>query len=64
MREYELWFADAPELTPDAAFEILGFLYEFVNAFENRYANQLRRANPESDCVTRDLFAEFDDDIP
>ncbi len=34
---------DPPQLSDQAASEILDFLYEMVNAFENQYAQQLRR---------------------
>jgi hypothetical protein len=43
---------------------MLDFLYEFINAFENHYAEQLRQPTPVQPCLTRDLFDDFNDDIP
>jgi len=38
-----LMFVDPATLSDEAASEMLDFLYEFISAFENHYANQLRR---------------------
>ena len=64
MREYDLMLASPPRLSDQAACEMLDFLYELINAFENHYADQLRRPTPAPPCLNKDLFADFDDDIP
>ena len=64
MRQDTLWLETPPELSDQAACEILDFLYEFINAFENHYADHLRRATTSAPSQTLDLFAEFDDEIP
>ncbi len=38
-----LLFVDPPELSDQTASEILDFLYQLSTAFENHYADQLRR---------------------
>ena len=43
MNPMSLMFVDPPELTDDAAAEVLDFLFELTNAFENQYLVQLRR---------------------
>ena len=64
MREDTLWLQTPPQLSDQTACEMLAFLYELINAYENHYANQIRRATPSQPCPTPDLFAGFDDDIP
>lgn len=64
MREDNLWLVTPPELSNQAACEMLDFMYEFINAFENHYADQLRRPTPVPQQAIHDLFAEFDDEIP
>ncbi len=70
-----LLFADAPDLTDEAASGILDFLYEVTTAFENRYYAQLKRHDQQCEAVwldlqaqhekkQQDLFVEFDDDLP
>jgi hypothetical protein len=70
-----LFFADAPDLTDEAASGILDFLYEVTTAFENRYYAQLKRHDQQREAVwldlqaqhekkQQDLFVEFDDDLP
>ena len=70
-----LFFADAPDLTDEAASGILDFLYEVTTAFENRYYAQLKRHDQQCAAVwldlqaqhekkQQDLFVEFDDDLP
>lgn len=70
-----LFFADAPDLTDEAASGILDFLYEVTTAFENRYYAQLKRHEQQCEAVwldlqaqhekkQQDLFVEFDDDLP
>lgn len=38
-----LELTDPPELTDEAAAQMLDFLHELATAFENHYAGQLRR---------------------
>ena len=70
-----LLFADAPDLTDEAASGILDFLYEVTTAFENRYYAQLTRHGQQCEALwldlqaqheekQQDLFVEFDDDLP
>ena len=40
------------ELTDDQVVAILDFLYELTNAFENRYFDQLRRAEQRKKMIT------------
>lgn len=37
MTQPTLWFDTAPEISDQAAHDILGFLYELITAFENKY---------------------------
>ena len=55
---------DPPELSDQAASEMLDFLYEFISAFENHYVNQLRRHHQPIEPPEPDLFEDFDDEIP
>ena len=64
MRPQSLMLADPPELTDEGASEILDFLYELTDAFENQYAAQLRRYYQSSEPPQPDLFDEFDDELP
>lgn len=56
-----LMLVNPPELSAESAAEMLDFLYQLTNTFENQYSNQLRRyyhsAEPEPDPVT-----DFNDD--
>ena len=47
----------APELSDEAASQLLDMLYELAAAVENHYAVQIRRHH-------EDLFADFGDDLP
>jgi len=51
-----------PQLPDKAAVEILNFLQEFTNSFENRYCNQIRRYYDQ--CSEHDIrqTSFFDDD--
>jgi hypothetical protein len=55
---------DPPKLSDEAASEMLDFLYEFITAFENHYANQLRRYHQPIEPQEPDLFEDFNDEIP
>lgn len=70
-----LIFADAPDLTDEAASEIREFLYEVITAFENKYYGHLKRYDQQCEAVWLDLqaqheekqqnlFVAFDDDLP
>jgi len=52
-----LSFNNPPELSDQSASQLLDMLYELAAAVENHYAVQLRRHH-------KDLFADFDDDLP
>lgn len=54
---------DPPEVSDEVASEILNFLYELVNAFEDHYANQLRRYH-ETNTSPQPNPIGFDDESP
>ena len=59
-RSFQL--TNAPAITDQAASEMLAFLYEFVDAFEQAYGMQIDRY--EEHCEQQpDLFEDFEDDI-
>ena len=66
MNLHALMFVDPPCLSDEGAGETLEFLYELINAFENHYADQLRRYHHEQplDRSQPDLFEDFDDELP
>lgn len=66
MEHTPLMLAAAPDLTDDAATEILDFLYDLTSAFENHYFAQLRRHQQSlvEDRNQPDLFEPFDDELP
>ena len=59
-----LMLVEPPELTDETASEILDFLYQLVNAFENQYRSQLRRHYQPTELPQPDLFEDFDDELP
>ncbi len=64
MNPQSLMLADPPELSDEVAAEMLDFLYELINAFENQYSNQLRHYHQPSELLEPDLSDGFDDDLP
>ena len=60
---------EPPVLSDEAATQLLDLLYALTTAFENHYANQLRRYAQKIDRWQPDLFDEhdqehdFDDDL-
>ncbi len=56
MNIHSLMLADPPELDDKTVFEMLDFLYEFISAFENHYAHQIRRYDPDP---RNEWFQEF-----
>lgn len=56
-----LKLANPPELTDESASEMLEFLYQLLNAFENQYANHLRRYHRPTEPLHPDLFEDLDD---
>lgn len=52
---------DPPELSDEAAYQMLDFLHELATAFENHYAAQLRRHQQPDLPPQPDLFEDFDD---
>ena len=57
MSEIPLILNNPPELSDEAASQLLDLLYELTTALENHYAGQLRRYHG-------DLFEDFNDDLP
>ena len=57
MSEIPLILNNPPELSDEAASQLLDLLYELTAALENHYAGQLRRYHG-------DLFEDFNDDLP
>jgi hypothetical protein len=55
---------DPPELSAESASEMLDFLYQLLNAFENQYANQLRQCAHSAALPEPDLVEDFDDELP
>ena len=53
-----------PELSDEAASQLLDLLYELTTAFENHYLHQLRRYHEPATPPHPDLFEDFDDDLP
>ena len=64
MNTPSLMLVEAPQLDDETASEMLDFLYQIVNAFENQYRNQLLRHQRSSELPQPDLFEEFDDELP
>lgn len=58
-----MFLIDPPEVSDEAASEILNFLYELVNAVEDHYANQLRRYH-EPNTPLQPNPVDFDDESP
>ena len=51
-----LELTDPPELTDEAAAQMLDFLHELATAFENHYADQIRRFYHGYEPQHPDLF--------
>ncbi len=64
MNLLSLMFVDPPSLSDEAASEMLDFLYELINAFENQYREQLQRHYRTHQPPQSDIFEDFDDDLP
>ena len=64
MNLHSLMLVDPPNLSDEAASEMLDFLYELINAFENQYRDQLQRHYRTHQPPQSDLFEDFDDDLP
>ena len=64
MSEIPLILNDPPELSDEAASQLLDLLYELTTAFENHYAAQLRRYYQKADRSQQDLFEDFSDELP
>jgi hypothetical protein len=64
MNPLSLLLLEPPELSDEAASEMLDFLYELTNAFENHYRNQLQRYHQPIEPPEPDLFDDFDDELP
>ena len=59
-----LMLVEPPELADETASEILDFLYQLVNAFENQYRVQLQRHHQSTALPQPDLFEDFNDELP
>lgn len=59
-----LMLADPPELSAETAAEMLDFLYQLINAFENQYCNQLRHYYHSAETPESELVEDFDDELP
>jgi hypothetical protein len=57
-------FAEPPELSDEAAAQMLDLLYELMNAFESQYYGQIRRHYKPKAPPEYDLIPDFDDDLP
>ncbi len=64
MNLQSLLFVEPPELSDKTASEMLDFLYQLINAFENHYAAQLRRYYTQNNRSQADLFEDFNDELP
>jgi len=64
MNPSSMMLVEPPELSDESATEMLDFLYELINAFENHYGAQLRRYQYDSVRAQRDLFEDFEDELP
>ena len=60
MHPFPLVLNEPPPLSDEAAAQLLDLLYELTTAFENHYANQLRRYAQEIDRSQPDLFEDHD----
>ncbi len=54
---------DPPELSDEAAHQMLDFLHELATAFENHYAMQIRNSQQPDLPPQPDLFEDFDDPL-
>jgi len=60
-----LMLVDPPELSAESASEMLDFLYQLVNAFENQYSDQLRQCYHFAEPPEPDRVDDFrDDELP
>jgi hypothetical protein len=57
-----LMLVDPPELSAESAAEMLDFLYQLTNAFENQYSSQLRQCYHSAGPPEPDLVSDFNDD--
>jgi hypothetical protein len=64
MNTPSLMLVDPPELSDETVSEVLDCLYQLATAFENQYANQLRRYYQTTEPPQPDLFEYFDDELP
>ena len=58
MPPQSLLFVEPPELSDKTATDVLDFLYQLTNAFENHYAAQLQRYYRQGDQSQADLFED------
>ncbi len=63
MNSPQMILNDLPELSDEAAAQMLDFLYELVTAFENYYGPQLRRYHEPEPLPQYDLFEDFEEKV-
>jgi hypothetical protein len=62
MNPIGLTLGETPTLSDETAVDMLAFLYEFIDAFEQAYGLQIARY--EQHCAQQpDLFENFEDEI-
>jgi hypothetical protein len=64
MKSLSLMFVNPPKLSDKSAAEVLDFLYELINAYENHYGRQLRRYYESGENAQIDLFDMLEDELP
>ena len=65
MNDTSLLFVDPPNLSDENAHEMLNFLNDIVNAFEQHYRHQLLRYQPtDQPDNQRPELDDFDDETP
>ena len=64
MNRSPLILNNPPELSDEAASQLLAMLYELATAVENHYFLQLRRYHEPAMPPQPELFEDFDDDLP
>ena len=63
MSKIPLILNNPPELSDEAASQLLDMLYELTTAFENHYFDQLRRYRQPARRPHPDLFEKYDDEL-
>ena len=64
MNTRPLMFTEPPELSDEAAAQMLDLLYQLMDAFEFHYYAQIRQDYKPESSPQYDLIPDFDDDLP